>query len=254
MTDTPTAQRKSIAHTKVHSHEVLNNIPVAVAEEWYQALVAEATASGSCRFPDVSIANGQHPRLSLSKIRASQIEDPAVRHDVEERLSKKRKVRVAYHQLAWRASGYEVPAFDSGNDLGHKCRRGQMQCEAKTSKNCAEARLGCFAKECLELSQHNHNLSRARCTPIVKCPLCSQFFNQCTHGGPTGATCGATPALTDAINTQKPIARITVEYTDGTSACYEHEPPTTTSTTVQAPKEPRQKRQEKRKRSPSPEY
>lgn len=239
MTGIPPTQRRTVAHTEIPSHEILNATPVAVAEEWYQALVAGATVAGACRFPDVSISNGQYPRLSLGKTRASQIQDPAVRRTVEERLARKRKVRVAYHQLAWRASGHEVPAFNSGNDLGHKCRRGQMQCEPKTSRNCTDALMGCFSKECLEISQHHHNLARARCTPIVQCLLCNQFFNQCPHGGPTGETCGASPTLTDALNTQKPIARITVEYTDGTRMCYE----------------PRNNlANKKRSRSPSPEY
>jgi len=53
-----------------------------------------------------------------------------------------------YHLIAWRASGQEVPNFEEGFDISHKCRKGQMR------KPGEKGSFGCIHREQVWMLQH----------------------------------------------------------------------------------------------------
>jgi len=201
-------KRRAAPHTQVNSSTVLNALPVEVAKTVYDGLASKATKDGDCLFPSLQIRHGDYPRYKISKTLIQKL----ISSDLQKQLlAKDTKTRVFYHQLAWRACGNLVPDFESGSDLSHKCRRGQMRKPGTTTSfDCASEKMGCFSMQCIEVVHHTSNLSRGRCTPIIACPNCKLYFNNCKHN----PICGTD--LAGLYNSQRQLKRICIEYMDGT--------------------------------------
>jgi len=210
------SKRKPHPDLKISSAEILNSMSQASAERMYQECSVGAAQDGNCLFPDVKIKNGEYPRKSLSKVSCNKyIIDKDVKTRCHEVLAHPNgKIRLPYHLIAWRAQGKTVPDFESGVDISHHCKKGQMRAAAaKASARCRDVGNGCFSKLCLEESSHAENLARGACDPIHQCPHCELFFSDCKHV----PTCGTDRALEEAMEEQPPIASITIEFADGTT-------------------------------------
>lgn len=209
-----TTQRKMPKHTDVVSATVLNAMTVEKARTIYDSLASKAVRVGSCLFPSLLLQHGEYPRKTLNL-------DDLEGIDVERK--KGQKIRVSYHQIGWRAMGNKLPDYTASVDIGHLCRRGQMQIPGpgtkkdKGSRNTADRQMGCFSMECLEQCLHRDNLDRGACDPIIQCEACAQYFSNCIHQKNGNQMCGSSRELEAGLEGQKTIEYITIKYTDGSS-------------------------------------
>lgn len=215
-TSSSSGKRKRVSHTKYSGEELLNALPVEEALRLYNECAANAVRIDGCLFPTYLLKQGDYPRIYLNKKVVAKLD----REDLKAALqADTTRPRVALHHLAWRALGNQLPDFEEGKDISHKCRKGQMQIPVsergeKGNKTfpANERRFGCFNPSCLEVVTHRENLDRGSCVPIMECPNCKLFFNNCKHDTP----CGTAPRLEKALKTQKVIRSIRIEFTDGT--------------------------------------
>jgi hypothetical protein len=152
------------------------------------------------------LKHGEYPRLSINKETAKKIQNSEIRNKV---LAQS-KTRIPYHLIAWRASGQEVPNFEEGFDISHKCRKGQMRKPGeKGSFGCIENKFGCFSIDCLELSDHGSNLDRGKCLPIIECPFCKLLFKNCKHN----PICGTSADVETSFAAQRAVKRASASST-----------------------------------------
>lgn len=175
--DKKIGNRKPVPHTINPTASILNALPVVVAEQIYNRYKEGAEASGDCLFPRFKVPNGKYPRVKLTLNDAESLPN-----DLRDLVKMNRnRGRISLHQAAWRAMGHEIPDFESGLDISHTCRRGQMRTESKTSVRCDIVKYGCFSKTCLELTDHRSNLRRGNCPDPIECPRCHFIIDNCGH-------------------------------------------------------------------------
>lgn len=115
-----------------------------------------------------------------------------------------------YHLIAWRALGHQVPDFESGNDISHHCKKGQMRdAPPKGSRHPA---LKSATDASARLAWNNRH-TRTTClvelaTPFTSDPHCQLFFLDCKHH----PTCGTDPKLEEAMREQPSVTSITIEF------------------------------------------
>lgn len=89
--------------------------------------------------------------------------------------------------LAWRASGKLVPAFESEDDLGHKCRRGTDE-----EIRCIQGRILSIVSKMGGLLQHRAdnatNLDREELQIHHRANTANRHFNSCNHSPICGTT------------------------------------------------------------------
>jgi len=198
-----TGDDKKRAHPKAnfYSYELLN----AMSRETCQRLWAAekrdrvTEASNGCWLTTRALFPGSY---AIIQIPIADV--PALYADAP-----KGQLKVAVHQLAWRAQGKLVPAYDKGEDLMHLCGNGKAR-----SKDDRER--GCVNPAHLAIGDHADNMSAQRCKPIVDCHWCCMPLKVCTHTPQCVGTAAEEHRLS---NSPKPTS-VTITYDDGSTKTF----------------------------------
>jgi len=213
-------KRKLLMHTNWSASLLLNSLTPQQCQQILAPYIKSATADkeGNCLYASVKTNNKGYPRIQLPKTHwqylPSEVREELKDIGLDGRARKQGSLKVALHQLQWRAMGNLVPDFSAGTDISHACKRGQVvYAEPVRSVVPASIQRGCFSSQCLQLEDHQANLNRGACNGLHICPTCTRVFVDCSHI----PRCGAAIALETAFKKQKQIASISISYTDDTS-------------------------------------
>jgi len=211
----PKSSRKQADSTNWGAAKLLNSLS---ADQCAQILSehrkdAVADRDSGCVYAAVKTTNGNYPRVQIPKPYWKSLP-----RDVQDALaaepSKKGALKVALHQLQWRASGKLLPTYESGNDISHVCKRGMVVCEGTGSVVPHTVKRGCFNAACLRLETHADNLKRGVCAGLALCADCNRVTRVCEHE----PQCGASAELEGRFKVQRTdLVSITYTYGDGTT-------------------------------------
>lgn len=157
---------------KLSSANLLNAMPADTCLELYKNEVlkrsTKTNGKSDCVFSTRAIdAKVGYPRLQIP----FRLVPPIFRDRCNNSL--KGQLKVFLHQLSWRASGKDLPSYDSNNDLAHLCGKGRRSSDGSFGS--------CFNMDHLALLPHKLNMDAQRCKPAVRCPCCSHVIILCDH-------------------------------------------------------------------------
>jgi hypothetical protein len=214
----PTKKRKVAGNAVMPKDKLLNALTPEQCSDVIRQEKKVISAHGNCWYSTRQVKTGGYPRVQLPQGLFNKI--PEIKSMLGAKGEKRGLLKVALHQLAWRAAGNLVPDFTSGVDLSHTCKRGQALFAGGGQRKASDVERGCFNHEHLELVDHKINLDRGTCAPITECPYCRCLAFACAHM----PRCGyANDALAARLDAQQ-VARVQVTFADGRQVSYDFPP------------------------------
>jgi hypothetical protein len=167
--NTASRKRKISTLTIVDAASLLNRIPPQVALDLFEKEPKDQ--QGNCIVSCRSIpAREYYPRLQLPKNVVHQHCSDLVDQKLQWKQQKGR-FKVMVHQLAFRSTGAQLPAYADNNDLCHVCGNGRK----------SDSSGPCINPVHLQIGEHKTNMNAQGCLGIVTCTTCTSDIPVCNH-------------------------------------------------------------------------